>query len=193
MASKELNVQIAIYDDNDLIVKVINNRFSNALVMSIYQKAEVDRYKYFTLYHVNYENMSIENYNVSEECIGDDYSMDEGSLFNDTMLILMETFKISAPKKHYAETIMNEFYVLKRRSKKTWPFERKLCNACKEYLVGFDKCILCKRVMHKFKFECGCKYCSECLLMMNLLEECPMCRGKLNDQDKSLLKWIKDN
>lgn len=193
MASKELNVQVIVYDDNDVIFKVSNNIFSNALVISIYQNATVDGYNYFILYHSNYRILSIENFNVTDECTEEDYSMDEWNLFNDMMLILMETFKISAPKKHYAEAIRDCFYVLKRKSKRTWPFERKLCNACKEYLVGFENCDLCKKIMHKFKFGCGCKYCPECLFMMNPLEECPMCRVKLSSDDKRLFILIKEN
>ncbi|OMJ84320.1 hypothetical protein SteCoe_14606 [Stentor coeruleus] len=189
--STELNFITTIYDRSDIIIKYRNNFFTNAFVVSVYQMQNEDHYNYYTLYHLNYNVMAIENLNVSEDCYVFDYQYDELALINDLMMTLMESFMISPPKKDVAEDITRQFYLLKRYFKKTWVFEKKLVNACKKYLVGFDKCEQCKKGIHKYVFECGCKYCGECLNAMSVIDSCDLCHKRNSDEDKQLIQRIK--
>lgn len=187
----DLNFVTIIYDRNDAIIKYRNNFFTNAFIVSIYQIDITGVYNYYSLYHSNYNVMAIENFNVSEECYAFDYQYDDLALINDLMMTLMESFKVSPPKRAVAEDITREFYILKRSFKKTWVFEKKLVNACKGYLVGFDKCEQCRRITHKYVFECGCKYCGECLIAINVIDSCSLCHKRINDEDRRLVEWIK--
>lgn len=43
----------------------MQNRFTNALVLSLYWNLEMEEYKFYTLYHEKYQVMSPENLNCS--------------------------------------------------------------------------------------------------------------------------------
>ena len=65
--SFELNIQAYIYSIIET-VKIMKNRYVNPLVISIFQyNTEQNTIKYYSLYHINYKTISIDNLNTSDE------------------------------------------------------------------------------------------------------------------------------
>ena len=86
-----------------------------------------------------------------------------------------------------AKNIISNYYNLKKNTEKSWAFEENLIETCKFYLVYVEKCVVCKAKTHEFLFECGCKYCIDCIRKVSVIDTCEKCYKKLDDKDKNFI------
>jgi hypothetical protein len=189
--SLEFNVQIKLYDDEKAVHIIKKNKYMNALVISIYAKYSDGDYKYFSLYHENYKIIAPENLNAALDYDNVETEKDDLRILDE---FTSSTFRIlfhRPPRSEMRKEWANVYYELKKKHRKTWGFEKKLTDVRKSYAVSLEKCVLCEKIVHRYKFVCNCGFCLECLNAFSMIDNCPKCNKRLKRVDTELIDSVK--
>jgi hypothetical protein len=127
--SKDLNIQIHIYR-TDSIQEIKKNRYVDPLVVSIFE-TEVQKLKYYTLYHTNYKEINPSNCNTSNEYFPDTNELPDLWIIEGiTKILLKELKNLSIDDSDQAQLKMNMQQLIHNCSKH-WIFEEDLMELCK--------------------------------------------------------------
>lgn len=187
--SKVLNIQVKIYMESG-ILHIKKNLFTDALVVSIYQKCENENYIYYTLYHKDFKTISIQSLNLAADFESQKVD-DEIAICQELIGEIFQTIKNNPSLIEPGQWLREEFYQLKRKVQKTWTFEEILTGTCKCYIVLFEKCFLCGESSHRYVFACGCKFCEVCLHTLPKSGPCLSCQKQLTSPDIDLINKSK--
>ena len=129
--SEQFNIQVKIYTDSGLTFHAKSNRFTDALVISLYQKLAAGTSKYYSLYHTNYNRISQANLNCSTEYVRGESSTSDIRLCEEFIREILGAWKYHPQEAKNTQELRNNFYELKIVSGKTWSFEETLVNCRK--------------------------------------------------------------
>ena len=126
--SSELNVQFYLYSSQNPI-KIINNHWVDALIISIFQLQRETDLRFYCLYHTEYKTISQESHNTSEEFIPQEPEINYIWLIEETIRTLTSELRSRTISDEDKSGIRTNFQQLNKNHYKNWSFEENITNS----------------------------------------------------------------
>lgn len=189
-ASYDLNIVVNLYDQQQLSYTFKQNRFTQALVLSVLMVQNGENYIYGVLYHENYGVFSVEHHNLDykiEKCKSEMNELQKFEVFAKESLDLI----VKDPVSQEICDKMNEiYYKIKPRSRKVWLFEERIARIGKGYVGNVKRCDWCNNCISAVKLECKCLVCFNCIHIYQI-KSCLNCSKPFSGNLQNELNEIK--
>lgn len=177
--SEKLNVQIHIYSPTIAQpVKIEKNRFTDALVLSLYKKDNC----FSALYHKNFLVFSEENFNCTKSFYPDE-KMPQ-SIPEHAIQLISDELKDTIIQHDYIAQLSSAFNSLTATVGSIPSLHSAIANL---HSGNSDPCQKCKNFKLIYTLKCGCSLCKSCLIMCNSAHTCSNCSKVLRPLDIQLI------
>jgi hypothetical protein len=169
--SRKFNVQIHFHIAcTDNVIRIMNNRLTDALVINIFKSNS----KYSPIYVEKYYELSVENHNISTHFSTENLRITGNFIPVQAAKILITELNDHILEKSQINEIKKSNDQLIEKTGDIWPFSSEI-QLLLNYPPHSEACLNCKNMKIKVRLDCSHGFCSYCAKLIAKTQKCISC------------------